>query len=654
MNIIKKTIFSCIIFCLGGSFLCSQSFAQEVSFFRLTDIGGSLRFRYQHEGKTQPLISNRPYFKETLGLQSLGYIISPKVLDFRWNGNLTLSQERYTSSALKQYTAGRYINNYISALFFKETAFPSVIVWNRLNNVLEIDYGGRTTYDVNKLRTAIQFQKLFLPSTLRAEISELKEEWSRAGWTTKRDQLRRNIQYTGRQEGNRTKLDLNYERMDTKDRLYSDRSYITHTARMRFFYYFDKDKNNNWDTNLRFYKRSGNRDYQNVKAIQLLKLKHSYGFSSSYRYNFSGINTWNYNSRFHTGFVTVEHQLFNSLTTNINGGGNTGSMSDGKETGYSYNGGINYNKSIPFSGNFQISYNFAHSLTDRQIEGKIITVMGEQHIFINDLPVFLNERNIIASTVAVFNRKGDILYEQGDDKDYVIEIIGDMIALYRNPLGRIPEGQTISVDYQLNTSPSMKYETNTTSINTGLFFNWLSLYYKVNRHEQDLLRGIPGNESFLQNLFKETAGIKIFWRGNASGISILAERKKQESRIFDYEQMDVRSSFYLTPTRTTVISSKFTLSSIDHTKIDRTLIVYGCRAELQWRPTNIFSITGFGKLRLQEETQKDDQYNLDFGGNAQWYWRAMRLKVSYQNQYWEYGVRQIKTNRFIVEFERSF
>ena len=102
------------------------------------------------------------------------------------------------------------------------------------------------------------------------------------------------------------------------------------------------------------------------------------------------------------------------------------------------------------------------------------------------------------------------------------------------------------------------------------------------------------------------------------------------------------------------VSSKFTLSSIDHTKIDRTLIVYGCRAELQWRPTNIFSITGFGKLRLQEETQKDDQYNLDFGGNAQWYWRAMRLKLSYQNQYWEYGMRQIKTNRFIVEFERSF
>ena len=627
---------------------------REVGLFRMRQFRGNLNLKFMEEKRFITVPSRRPYFKETLALKNTGFIINPRVIDLEWRGDLDLSQERYISSTYNQYSAGKFISNYLAGSVFKHSSYPSVFVFNRYNNLLEIDYGGRSLYDVNKYQASFLAQELFLPSSLRLESRETKEEWSRGIWTTRREQLRRTINYSGRRRSETSYFDLYYNLRDLKDYLVRDRSYRTQNTNIRFQRSFGENLDNNWDSNIRLYTRVGRTRYKSAKATQILQLSHPYGFSSLYRYNFSATQTNLYSSLLHRGFVSLNHKLFQSLNTTAGIGGLTGTITNGKERAYSYNYGIHYNKRVPFSGNFQIGYDKAFSLNDRQVSTTVQTVVNEQHAFISGLPIFLNERNVIVSTIVIYNEQGDIFYEEGVDRDYTIQVVGDVVEIFRNPLGRIEENQMIVVDYQFKSMPSLKYSTNTTIFNTSLSFEWLSFYYRVNNHDQTPFTDLGEEKLFLQDLYTKTFGSKLSWRSNTSGLSFFIERKRQISTLFAYRSLDIRQAFYVQPTRTMLLSSSLTLSLLDHSRLDRTLKVYSYHSELQWDPTTRFSMRCFGRIRMRHETAKRNEASLEFGSVLNWYWRIMSLRLSYEYQRWDYGPRQIKVRRFTIELKRAF
>ena len=649
---LKKIIGCTLLFVLIAGTSAPLS-AQQVAMFRMTKLTGSLKLRFMDERRIKPQYSKRPFFKETLELRNKGFIISPNVFLFQWVGNLSLSQEHYVYTNFEQYSKARFLNHYLSGSFFNRSAYPTSFVWSKLNNVLNTDYGVRTSYDINRYQASTIFNKKFLPSTLRIGIEEMREEWSREGWATRLNQLRRTIQYDAHR-GNKSNISLSYDLLDIRDRIYADRSYVSHNAHLNFIRYFGRDSSQTWNGVFRFYRRKGLRNYQNIRTIQTMQLRHNYGFSSRYRYSVSSIHLKNYSSLLQTAFFTLNHQLFSSLNTTVGAGGTYGKLTDGKESSYAFNGGVNYIKHVPLSGNLRIVYNRAYSIEDRHLKGTLQTVVRERHLLGTDLPIFLDERNILISTIVVYDERGEIIYEEGENKDYIVRVIDDLVEIYRNPLGRIQGNQSILVDYQFRTLPSMRYSTNTTIFNIGLSFKWISFYYRVNHHYQNLLRGSLEKESLLQNMLIKTIGLKMSRRGNTWGTSLFVEQKIRESNLVAYRLLEVRNISFLQLNRVMTLSSKFTLSLFDYTHVNRNINIYSYRPELQWYPTNLFSIKVYGELRIRRDSASYEQFILDLAGFAQWYWRVMKLRLSYHRQTWRIGPRQLKVNRFTVDFERYF
>jgi hypothetical protein len=643
-----------LLLLLGIFVLAETAQAQELSLFRLRRLGGSLRFRLQREKRLALLQSWERSYNGTLVLRNSGFIISPEVLNFKWSGDLALFLEQFITEDLQRNSRGRFLGHSITAAFFRSSPNSLVLVWNRNKNIINLDNTGRTNYDINNLQAAIDMRDSGFPSRLQVAWRDLKEVWSRAGFQTSRNQLRRSLRYNGNHDGENSSVDVDYDFANIRDRLRTTWSYNRHAARIRYRRAFGENQSNVWDTKFSLFIRSGVSDHKNVRLNQSLQLQHLPSLSSRYRHSVSFARTSIGTILQNTGSASLLHRLYESLNTNVSVGGTYSTLEAGKTYTVSLSGGISYTKKIPLSGRLLIGYTRGYSINDLQIEASERAVLNERHVFIAGFPVRLNERNIIVSTIVVFDEQGELIFEEGEDKDYIIRIVGDYVEIHRTPFGRIREDDVVLVNYRFLTLPAMRYSTNSNVFNAGLNFGWLSLRYQVNRHDQDLLAGDPQNISSLQDLFTKSAQLQLTLRGDNAGTSFFAEHKIYESRFLAFKAVDVRYAFFLKPLSGLTLSNRFTFSLLNHRRENLDIVAYALRSELRWRPSDSFIFQGYGKYRLRKETIQADENTFEFGASIQRFWRVFRLLLMYDKRKWAFGTRQINERRLTIEIERIF
>jgi len=661
-TIIRKLYAKChdllLIWFIAVLSLTESALGQEVGLFRLRRFNGSVRFRYEGEKRVSSVQAREYLYKGTFVLRNSGFVISPNVINFRWSGELPLFLEKFLSEELEREIRGRFLGHNFTATFFQSSPNSLILVWNKNANVITEDTWGRTYYDINDLQVTLNLGGLKLPSRLHAARRDFRQEWDRVGFRASRNQLRRSFKYHGKRVWDLSSLEVDYDFFNIKDRIRSTWSYSRHTARIRYRRAFGKNRSNMWDGKLGLFIRQGISDYQSVRLDQSLKLQHISSpfssLSSRYRHTFSLTRSVAGPILQNTASASLLHRLFASLSSNVGVGGTYSLMHNGKIYILSISGGINYSKRIPFSGRFQIGYTRGHSVNDHQIEATEQAVVNERHIFTGGLPIRLNERNIIVSTIVVFDESGEFVFEEGVDKDYVIRIIGDYVEIQPNPFGRIGEDDVVLVSYRFLTLPAMRYSTDAKLFNVGLNFGWLSLSYQINRHDQNLLAGDPQNRSSLQNLFTKTAQLQMTLRGENAGMSLLAEHKIYESNSLSFEAVGLRYAFFLKPLSSLTLSNSLTFSLLDHKRQVLDIKAYALHSELRWRPAYSFTFQGYAKYFLRRETIRGDESNFEYGVRFQRLWRVFRLLLIYEKRNWEFGARHTNERRFTIEIERIF
>lgn len=628
--------------------------AQELGLFRLRRLGGSIRFRFQSERRLAPDLSRERTFNGMLVVHNSGFVINPDILNFKWGGDVALFLEQFRTQDLERNIHGRFLGHNFIASLFQSSPNSLIFLWNRNKNVINLDNTGRTRYDINNLQATLDLRGARLPSRFQVAWRDLWEEWDRAGFKTTRNQVRRSLQYNGSRSDEDFSLDVDYDFVNIRDRIRTTWSYSRHTLGMRYRRAFGKEKANIWDSKFRLFIRKGLSDHQNARLSQSLELQHLASLSSRYRHTLSFTRSIGGTILQNSASASVLHRLYSSINTNIGVAGSYSTLEDGKTYTFSVSGGISYTKKIPLSGRLHVGYTRGYSINDLQIEATERAVVNERHVFIGGFPIRLNERNVLVSTIVVFDERGELIFEEGEDKDYIIRIIGDYIEIHRTPFGRIQEGEVVLVDYHFLTLPSMRYSTNSNVFTAGLNFGWLSLSYHVNRHDQDLLAGDPQYISSLQDLFTRAAQLQVTVRGDNAGTSLFAERKFYESTSLSFKAVDVRYGFFLKLLRSLTFSNNFSFSLLNHNRENLEIKVYAIRGELRWRPSRSFLLQGYGKYRLRKETIQADESNLEFGGSIQRFWRVFRLLLMYDKRRWEFAPRHFDERRLTIEIERIF
>ncbi len=629
--------------------------AQELSMFRLFPWHGSLRFRYQNEQRLATQFAKERSYRETLKLNNRGYVISPRLLLFTWNGDFGLYQEKYDIPLVRTRLARtRFLSQSLNLSFFRQSSRPFQIIYDRNINTLKLDYGGRTDYEVTTLQATLDLLSSSLVSRLHASRRQIDENWSRESFISVRNQVRHYLTYSGTRSTDNSSLRINYRFFRNANRIDDALTYSTHTGTVRHMRTFGKEQQHEWANEIDMYLQNGSGAYSSIKGRQIVTLQHSPSLKSMYRYTLSLRNSLLQTTLQNSGSVSLTHKLYSSLVTTLGTGGFIGTSTFGNFYTGQVNGGVNYTKKLPYDSRLQLGYSRSLASTNRRVESTIQSVADEKHIFWGELPIVLNERYVLTQTIRVYDEESRLLFQEGMEKDYYIRVIDSRVEIHRTLLGRIRENSTVVVSYQFRTLPSQNYATDSRNSTAQIVTPVLVIYFRENRHDISIRQGPSDGERYLGDLYNKTIGVRTSWRGRRAGLFIFAEQTEQESRLYAYTLRQLTQSVFFIPAQTLTMTAGFTLSDVVYKNSAETLRMQTFNSELRWKPTLDLVISGTGRYRLRDDSVRGREENYELILSAQRTWRVLRLLLRYEQRYWQYVSREIREKRFTVELERIF
>ncbi len=628
--------------------------AQRAKLLSVGRMGGQLLFRYQFEKKVSTKTVYIPTFREVVSLNNRFAVVSPRILKISWNGDFNFIQERYIWPGYNQKMNGNFFSNLVSLSLFSKSPYSLSVMWNKSANIQSVNQGGRLQYKIQYLRAIMNLPKFILPSNLIVSSKNLNERWDRLIEEDIRKQEEKNVSFNGKRGWKSATLTVTYNFLDIQNRLYPNFSYSTNNAYVNFIKNFGKNKTVRQRTSLQYSNRRGIGQYQIVRAGERLSVRLPFSFGLRFFYRFSLLKTPQNKTRLNTVYSYLSHQLFKSLSTNVGGGITDQLMTRGKSRIFMLSGGVNYTKRIPLAGNLQINYSGSRTLNNNRLQTQIQNIVQEKHIFWNGMPVRLNQRNIIVSSILVYNVRKNIIYEEGADKDYTVLQIGDYVEIYRNPFGRITEGETVSFDYQFHSLPSMDYETNISFWSIVFTFKHLSFYYRASRQAQT--PSSPGifELLFLENRRLQRGGIQLKWSRNLSRLILAVEGKDYfSSRTVPYRSVDLKTNYFFRPARELTISTGITVSILRYVGIKRRLQIYTYRTQMIWNLHPGRSFRGYVSVRNWNDSVVGIENSYEFAGIFRMSWKIFTMRISYKQWHWIFYQREIQDRRFWIEIARK-
>lgn len=253
---------------------------------------------------------------------------------------------------------------------------------------------------------------------------------------------------------------------------------------------FGSDEQHRLDSLVNYINQGGAFEFQDLRAQERLKLQHTPSLFTRYDVQYNELQRQTLTSQQIRGQGGVEHKLFESLVTSLDGFASHTGLGEEQGTIAQYGGilGLNYHKTNPF-GVLLGSYNATFTRTDQEDGlGKGIAI-GEAHTANGIIPTELDRANIDVTTIRVRTTSGRY-FQQGDD--YVVSERNGRIFLYTFVVGGVlppnfTEGQEFFVDYEFFIEPQRQQDTFRQSAMIRERFPFgFSAFYGYRMQQQDI------------------------------------------------------------------------------------------------------------------------------------------------------------------------
>lgn len=310
-----------------------------------------------------------------------------------------------------------------------------------------------------------------------------------------------------------------------------------------------------------------------ITAYGSFGIEHRPNLNSSYDLNFDHFDTGDadqgrggFSSDNYSGQASLQHQLYDSLTSTLIARGSDYESSDVRSSGYTrrYGGGLveSYTKQITDDSRVRISNSLFVDHTDQQNIG---IVKNERHTFSEaggpPNSFFLELANVNEATIVVTDAQ-DSAPGFVENVDYRVSQLGTRTLIER-PIGsRIPIDAAVLVDYQALPSAAGSYEdlTEVFQIRFELWKNLVGVYSRVS-----LSRNNAPPELRVQQITAYTFGTDLTWRSLRAG----AEYEVYDSTESDYSAVRLFQSLAFHPDEASSLSVDFSEAWIDYTSAHR-------------------------------------------------------------------------------------
>ncbi len=292
-----------------------------------------------------------------------------------------------------------------------------------------------------------------------------------------------------------------------------------------------------------------------VTANANLAVDHRPDLSSQYDLAYNRYSSGSYSSDIYTGLAQLRHQLYESLTSTLIAQGSDNETSDSMNSGYirRFGGGFSeaYTKHIGDNNTLDINNALIIEHVDQDT---ISSVENERHAFSGSVggtgssSFFLNLPNVIESTIGVTDAAGTRTYVR--DVDYTVNQLGSRTIIERTTTSRIPDGSTVLVDYETESTTAGTYETLTevAQIRLNLWKNFWGIYARFNVHDNN-----ASPEIHVVSLTDYVFGTEVTWHWLRTG----GEYEIYQSDESDFTALRLFQSFSFQPDSASSIGFEF-------------------------------------------------------------------------------------------------
>ena len=335
---------------------------------------------------------------------------------------------------------------------------------------------------------------------------------------------------------------------------------------------------------------------------ETLQLQHGPRLSTGYEYGLNYNSAGAADSLDHRGRLSLEHRLYDNLTSTLDLQGDTlTSRSPGTTLNSStYGAGFSeqYTRHLSTWGNLTLGYNGRYDHQNRQASGQSLPVVNESHVLTDGVTTFLSQPFVEVSTVVVTDPTETIRYQEG--LDYQLAGHGPLTEIRRiaSLTSRIPNGGTVHINYTATLQPSANYDTLANTLNIRLDFchnhfgisgRWSSTEYT------------GAKELVLRTVDTKTVGVDTTWQWFHAS----AEYETSASNLSPYDSYRLSETAQWQPIATASLNLSLDQSWTTYHDPQLHDVLYGAVFRSQFRLP--YNLSWFVESRLPIQYSKTER-----------------------------------------------
>jgi hypothetical protein len=419
-----------------------------------------------------------------------GYVYHPRFLDIRsrlkfgllqqWmkrSGDDTDSHDESSNSTLREYD--------IYLRFLKDHALSLDVFARRNHDVVSELFSDRISLDSEDLGAVLRWKKQPFPMELSVRQNRLWQD----GFDSRSRTVSRSVEYTIRNDlSKRIRSTLRYRYRDYNQDYKGENAWMeierhtrlrTHDLNFENMVYLDPSEHSYLQSSARLYRQTGDQDIRTLYWQERLRLQHAPALSSYYLFNVLDNKFDAYSVRNYRAEAGVDRRLFQSLFSHADLHWRDYDYPNANDEEYGVTGRLDYRKSTPW-GYLTAGYALTLDENTRGGMAKKRYVVDEPVTLRLNQVVYLAKPNILPKSIVVTDTNGVEIYSL---LDYQIEERGNRVALrLPNITGRIQDGQTVLVDYEVDETTDISYRSTAQDFYLQHDFqktlDGLSLYYR--------------------------------------------------------------------------------------------------------------------------------------------------------------------------------
>jgi len=631
----------------------SQLFAQDdgVFFIERPKLGLGGYYKLVDEERQTPNLETKTTnqkFRESMTLETNGWIYHPNLMDFHLALEPELQQESYRQNTTPSQSQRKNIGFLafdVGATLLKRKPVSLNFFANRKTGQIDFTNSPDSDIDSDTLGARLNFNNPTLP----ASIALIHSKFDETGFYQKqedRDEVQVKIRHNAKKSV--TRLNMIYYGIDTTNTTFetTDISSKTMTTELTNDYSITDDNRVRLDSQIYNIRADYNGLDQNTWILsENLFWQHNKDLLGRYRAD--------YNRREFGDSVNEEaglsagltHHLHDRLTTDLGAAAVTNKFDGGSEDLYKMNLGFLYRRPIDW-GSVEFGAAYDYGITNRSGTEKVIPT-EERHTLTTGTETLLDKENVDLGSILVTDITGATVYTE--NIDYQVTMVGPSVSISRTLLGAIADGQQVNVhySYQINEPYDDARFGQRYRFDLALW-SFLHLAYSHARIDQDILSGEPPNDPLHDRRNTVRLGLVTKW----SDTEFLYDNQDRTNGNSSVTR-SITERIHFRPARNYFLNLTGNIGDRDFPDSDETERFYSFGTRVGWTPKtwcNLSLIYVYNRIT----GDRRDELDSEFATTAQWVYGIWTGSVSYRlrdQDDQQYGNR-LWRQEFIIQITR--